>query len=244
MGIEANMEKVRRRIHEACRVSGRDPKEVRLIGVSKTKPVADMLSAYEAGLRDFGENYVQEVLEKAPELPEDLSLHFIGHLQTNKAAKLLPHICMLHSLDSLHLAEELEKQLAKHPERGHLPVLLEVNIAGEATKFGFPPEEVLPAVGKIGRDCPHLRLKGLMTSAPITEDPEANRGYFAAMKKLLLAANEMLEKEEKAGDPEKEPELLTELSMGMTGDYTVAIEEGATMVRVGTAIFGPRDYHR
>ena len=230
MGIEANMEKVSRRIEAACRASGRDPKEVRLIGVSKTKPVEAMLSAYEAGLRDFGENYVQEVLEKAPELPEDLRLHFIGHLQTNKAAKLLPHICMLHSLDSLHLAEELEKQLAKHPERGRLPVLLEVNIAGEESKGGCTPDQA-GALALLTRELPHVRLRGLMAIPPISPEPGANRPYFAAMRQLFVDIKANM------GDNQDNMDCL---SMGMSGDYPDAIAEGATLVRVGTALFGPR----
>lgn len=241
--VAANVERVKAVIREAAARAGRSADEVRLIAVSKTKPVPDMLDAYADGVRDFGENYVQELVEKRPQLPEDARLHFIGHLQTNKAGKVVERACMIHSVDSLHLAKELEKQAAKR-SIAHFPILLEVNIAEEESKFGFSAAETLPAIAAIAESCPHLSVRGLMTSAPITEEPETNRPYFAAMRKLLLAANEMIAADETGVFRASGTEALTELSMGMTGDYVVAVEEGATMVRVGTAIFGARDYHK
>ena len=241
--VAENVEKVKKRIAEAAARSGRDPGAVRLIAVSKTKPVSDMLDAYADGVRDFGENYVQELTEKRPLLPDDVRLHFIGHLQTNKAGKTLDCACMIHSVDSLHLAAELEKQAAKRGLQA-FPILLEVNIAEEDSKFGFSSAETLPAVLEIAKRCPHLCVRGLMTSAPITEDAETNRVYFAAMRKLLEAANRMIEQDEAGVFRAAGTGPLSELSMGMTGDYIVAVEEGATMVRVGTAIFGARNYHK
>ena len=240
MSIRENIRRVEEKLRAAEERAGRPAGSARLIAVSKIKPVEDMLAAYEAGIRDFGENYVQEVQEKAPQLPEDARIHFIGHLQTNKIGKLMDHVYMIHGVDSLHLAGALERQAAARNRQ--LPVLLEVNIGGEDSKFGFAPQEVLAAVQEVLLNCPHLRLQGLMTSAPLTEDPEKNRPYFTAMRKLLDSANEML-----AEDPEGRfagAEPLSELSMGMSGDYIPAVEEGATMVRIGTALFGARDYSR
>ena len=241
--VAEHVENVKKRIAEAAAHAGRDAAAVRLIAVSKTKPVSDMLDAYADGVRDFGENYVQELTEKRPQLPDDVRLHFIGHLQTNKAGKVLDCAVMIHSVDSLHLAKELEKQAAKRNLSG-FPLLLEVNIAEEESKFGFTAAETLPAVTEIAKDCPHLAVRGFMTSAPITENAETNRKYFAAMRKLLEAANEMIQEDEAGVFRAAGTKPLTELSMGMTGDYTVAVEEGATLVRVGTAIFGARDYHK
>lgn len=228
---------------EAAKRAGRGKDSVRLIAVSKTKPVSDMRAAYAEGVRDFGENYVQEVLLKAPELPADARLHFIGHLQTNKAGKIVDKVCMIHSVDSLRLCAELEKQAEKKGVLA-LPILFEVNIANEASKFGFAAEEVLPAVRELARNYAHLKLRGFMTSAPVTEHPEENRKYFAAMKKLLSEANEMIAADADGSFQRAGTEPLTELSMGMTGDFEPAIEEGATFVRIGTAIFGAREYSR
>lgn len=243
MKIAANVIKIREEIEAAARSAGRTPEAVRLIAVSKTKPVSDMLEAYAAGQTDFGENYVQEVLEKAPELPDDVRLHFIGHLQTNKVGKIIDKAYMIHSVDSLRLAEEIEKQAAK---RGIelVKILLEVNIAEEESKFGFRAAEIPGAVREIAQTCPHICIRGLMTSAPITEDPEENAPYFAAMKKLLEAINEMITDDTEGIFAAAGTKKLTELSMGMSGDYIPAVREGATMVRIGTAVFGARDYHR
>lgn len=224
MSILENVQAVRARIAVACERSGRDASSVRLIAVSKTKPVSDMLEAYAAGCRDFGENYVQEILEKDGQLPADARIHMIGHLQTNKVGKIVDKVAEIHAVDSLHLAREIEKQAAKR----NIPavkVLLEVNVAEEASKFGFAYDEIGDVLAELQGTCPHLEVLGLMTSAPMTEAPEENRIYF---RKLREAAQQ---------------NGLRELSMGMTGDFEVAVEEGATMVRIGTAIFGARDYN-
>ncbi|MDO4265617.1 MAG: YggS family pyridoxal phosphate-dependent enzyme [Eubacteriales bacterium] len=243
MKIAANVLRIREEIESAALSAGRAPEAVRLIAVSKTKPVSDMLEAYSAGQKEFGENYVQEVLEKAPELPDDARIHFIGHLQTNKVGKIIDKAYMIHSVDSLRLAQEIEKQAAKRAiER--VQILLEVNIAEEESKFGFRAAEVTAAVREIAECCPHICIRGLMTSAPITEEPEENAPYFAAMRKLLEAVNEMIAADADGIFRETGTKPLTELSMGMSGDYIPAVREGATMVRIGTAVFGARDYHR
>lgn len=221
--IAEHVEAVRKKIETACARSGRDPHDVRLIAVSKTKPVGDMQEAYAAGCREFGENYVQEILEKYGQLPADAKIHMIGHLQTNKVGKIIGKTALIHAVDSLHLAEAIEKQAAKHLQQP-IPVLLEVNAAQEESKFGFFLDEVETAVRTIRETCPHVKVDGLMTSAPYTLDPESNRIYFRKLKEAAEANG------------------LKELSMGMTGDYEVAVEEGATLVRVGTAIFGARNY--
>lgn len=241
--IRENLRVIRERMDAAAERSGRKPEEIRLIAVSKTKPLSDLLSAYAAGQRAFGENYVQEVLEKAPALPSDCTVHFIGHLQTNKAGKLLPWAGMIHSLDSLRLAAELEKQTQKQ-QLPPVRALLEINIAGEETKFGFSAEEAPEVFARITRECPHIRIEGLMTSAPPAEDAEQNRPYFAGMRKLLCTINRMIAEDAEGIFRERNTPPLTELSMGMSGDFIPAIEEGATMVRIGTAVFGERNYNR
>ena len=223
--IAKRIAQVRERIEAACRRSGRAAGSVRLLAVSKTKPLSDMQEAYDAGCREFGENYVQEILEKDGQLPPDAKLHMIGHLQTNKVGKIVGRVAEIHSVDSVRLAKEIEKQASKR-EIPEVKVLLEVNVAKEETKFGFQCEEVAEALSEIHAACPHVNVQGLMTSAPITEEPETNRVYFRKLRELA----------EKNG--------LSELSMGMTDDFEVAVEEGATIVRVGTAIFGPRSYAR
>ncbi len=236
MSITANIERVRAEIASACERVGRATEEVRLIAVSKTKPVEDILEAYGEGVRDFGENYVQEIAEKYGKLPEDVRIHMIGHLQTNKIKKVIGKVGMIHSVDSVHLAEALSKEALKleMPQE----VLLEVNIAQEETKYGFSAAELMAVIPELIR-LTGIRIRGLMTSAPVTEDPESNRIYFKRMKELLSSMRELMGT---LGVPEEE--LPSELSMGMTGDYRVAVEEGATMVRVGTAVFGARDYSR
>lgn len=236
MYIKDNIGSVKQRMQLACKRAGRSPQDVRLIAVSKTKPIEDIRTAAACGMTDFGENYVQEIEEKYPLMPEGCRIHMIGHLQTNKVRKVMDKVCMIHSVDSLHLAEVISKEAVK---RGiSMDILLEVNIGDESSKFGFAPKELINKALAISR-LPGIHIKGLMTSAPITEDPETNRPYFRHMKELL---SELRSRLSEAGTPEDE--LPTELSMGMTGDYIPAIEEGATMIRVGTAIFGPRQYHR
>lgn len=227
MAIAENYNEVKARMEAACRRVGRNPEEVTLIVVSKTKPVSMLLEAYEAGAREFGENKVQEILEKYSALPEDARFHMIGHLQTNKVGKVIEKAVLIHSVDTVHLAEKIEKEAEK---RGIVcDILLEVNVAREETKFGFFMEEVIPAVEEISKFS-HICVKGLMTSAPNVENAEENRKYFKDLYQLYV---DIKTKNLDNG-------TMGVLSMGMTGDYEVAVEEGATMIRVGTGIFGSR----
>ena len=229
--ITENLEQVRKNIDEACRMAGRDPKEVTLIAVSKTKPVSMLKEAYDAGARCFGENKVQEIMDKHPQLPEDIQWHMIGHLQRNKVKYIVDKVSMIHSVDSLRLAQTTEQEAAKH--NVCVPVLLEVNVAQEESKFGLKMDEVLPLIETIA-DFPHIKVQGLMTIAPYVENAEDNRDFFRQLKKLSV-------------DIEAKNinnVSMSVLSMGMTGDYQVAVQEGATMVRVGTGIFGERNYVR
>ena len=227
--ITENLEQVRKNIEEACRAVNRDPGEVTLISVSKTKPVSMLQEAYDAGSRDFGENKVQEIMDKYPQLPSDIRWHMIGHLQRNKVKYIVDKVALIHSVDSLRLAETIENEAAKHNVT--VPILIEVNVAQEESKFGLKTEEVLSLVESVAA-LPHINIKGLMTIAPYVEDPEENRGIFRHLKKLSvdIAAKNINNVN------------MSVLSMGMTGDYQVAVQEGATMVRVGTGIFGERDY--
>ena len=229
--VAENLEQVRKNIDEACRMAGRDPKEVTLIAVSKTKPVSMLKEAYDAGARCFGENKVQEIMDKHPQLPEDIQWHMIGHLQRNKVKYIVDKVSMIHSVDSLRLAQTIEQEAAKH--NVCVPVLLEVNVAQEESKFGLKMDEVLPLIETIA-DFPHIKVQGLMTIAPYVENAEDNRDFFRQLKKLSV-------------DIEAKNinnVSMSVLSMGMTGDYQVAVQEGATMVRVGTGIFGERNYVR
>ena len=227
--ITENLEQVRKNIEEACRAVNRDPGEVTLISVSKTKPVSMLQEAYDAGSRDFGENKVQEIMDKYPQLPSDIRWHMIGHLQRNKVKYIVDKVALIHSVDSLRLAETIENEAAKHNVT--VPILIEVNVAQEESKFGLKTEEVLSLVESVAA-LPHINIKGLMTIAPYVEDPEENRGIIRQLKKLSvdIAAKNINNVN------------MSVLSMGMTGDYQVAVQEGATMVRVGTGIFGERDY--
>ena len=229
--ITENLEQVRRNIVEACKAVNRDPSEVTLISVSKTKPVSMLQEAYDAGSRDFGENKVQEIMDKYPQLPSDIRWHMIGHLQRNKVKYIVDKVALIHSVDSLRLAETIENEAAKHNVT--VPILIEVNVAQEESKFGLKTEEVLSLVESVAV-LPHINIKGLMTIAPYVEDPEENREIFRELKKLSvdIAAKNINNVN------------MSVLSMGMTGDYQVAVQEGATMVRVGTGIFGERNYIR
>ena len=231
MDIKENLQQVEENICAACRRAGRPREEVALIAVSKTKPVEMLREAYDMGIREFGENKVQEMCEKIEELPADIHWHMIGHLQTNKVRHLIGKTALIHSVDSLHLAQEIERLAAKADTTED--VLIEVNIAEEESKFGIQKEAVMELVQKIAV-MPHLHIRGLMTIAPYVEDPEENRNYFREIKQLSVDI----------GGKNIDNVDMDVLSMGMTGDYMVAIEEGATMVRVGTGIFGERDYNR
>ena len=181
--ITENLEQVRKNIEEACRAVNRDPGEVTLISVSKTKPVSMLQEAYDAGSRDFGENKVQEIMDKYPQLPSDIRWHMIGHLQRNKVKYIVDKVALIHSVDSLRLAETIENEAAKHNVT--VPILIEVNVAQEESKFGLKTEEVLSLVESVAA-LPHINIKGLMTIAPYVEDPEENRGIFRQLKKLRV----------------------------------------------------------
>lgn len=225
--VKEQLREVQKNIEQACIRAGRKPEEVTLIAVSKTKPVPMLEEAYEGGARDFGENKVQEIVAKKPQLPEDIRWHMIGHLQRNKVHQVVGKAVLIHSVDSLRLAEQIETEAAKKDT--DVDILLEVNVAREESKYGFFLEEVKDAIMTI-KDFPHVHIKGLMTIAPFVENPEENREVF---KKLYEFAVDI-------GKKNIDNVTMAVLSMGMTGDYEVAIEEGATMVRVGTSIFGAR----
>ncbi len=228
--INENLMQVRKNIEAACQKAGRNPEEVTLIAVSKTKPVPMLEEAYQAGSRDFGENKVQEIMDKYPVLPDDIRWHMIGHLQRNKVKYIVDKVSLVHSVDSLRLAEELSRQAEK--KQTELDILVEVNIAQEESKFGTSRAEAAQLVEEIAK-LPCIHVKGLMTIAPFVEHPEENRKYFRQIKELSV-------------DIEKkniDNVSMSVLSMGMTNDYMVAVEEGATMVRVGTGIFGERNYN-
>jgi len=228
--LEKNLKSIQDKVKDACKRSGRHPEDVTLIAVSKTKPVSMLQEIYDLGIRQFGENKVQELTDKYEKLPKDISWHMIGHLQRNKVKYLIGKTTLIHSVDSLRLAEAIEAEAAK--KNCLVDVLIEVNVAGEESKFGISPEEVLPLVEQIAR-FRHIKIKGLMTIAPFVENAEENRQYFVKLRKLSvdIAAKNI------------DNVSMRILSMGMTNDYEVAIEEGATMVRVGTGIFGERNYN-
>ncbi len=227
--IRENMECVRAEIGRACERSGRAENEVTLIAVSKTKPPEALREAYAAGARDFGENKVQELLEKIPEMPRDVRWHMIGHLQRNKVKYIVDKVYMIHSVDSLRLAEEISKEAVKRQIT--VRILIEVNIAEEESKFGTALPETISLVEQASK-LPGILVEGLMTIAPFVENAEDNRLYFRKLKQLSvdIAAKNI------------DNVNMNVLSMGMTGDYSVAVEEGATCIRVGTGIFGLRNY--
>ena len=229
--IQTNLKQVEENILTACKNAGRDRSEVTLIAVSKTKPVSLLQEVYEAGIKEFGENKVQEMCEKYECMEKDIHWHMIGHLQTNKVKYLIGKTKLIHSVDSYKLACEIEKQAAKH--NCDVDILIEVNAANEETKFGLALEEVTNLVREVAK-LPHVHIQGLMTVAPYVVDSEENRALFRNIKQLSVDI-----------DNQNIDNVNMEiLSMGMSGDYMVAIEEGATMVRVGTSIFGERDYSK
>lgn len=228
--IAENITRTENNIIESCKKTGRDPKSVTLIAVSKTMPVSMLEEAYNCGCRHFGENKVQELVEKYEQLPKDIKWHMIGHLQRNKVKYIIDKVCLIHSVDSLKLAEEISKEAVKKNVIAH--ILIEVNIAQEATKFGTNGEEASMLVESISK-LPSIKVEGLMTIAPYVENSEENRQYFVSLRQLSV---DIMKKN-------NDNVSMSVLSMGMTGDYGVAIEEGATYVRVGTGIFGDRDYN-
>lgn len=227
MTISRNLAMINERIRTAAGKAGRDPTTVRLVAVSKTRPAADIVAAFQAGQTVFGENYIQELSAKLAEVQEPVEWHVIGHLQSNKVKYIAGRVTLIHSVDRLSLAQEIDRQWGR---LGTIcDILIQVNISGEATKSGTTEAGAIQLV----RECallPNIRVKGLMTMPPFFDDPEAARPYFAELKRLsgVIAAERIAGVE------------MRELSMGMSGDFEAAIQEGATLVRVGTAIFGER----
>ena len=224
-----NLNDVEKRIQAACDRSGRKREEVLLVAVSKTKPDEMIEEIMAAGIVEFGENKPQELRDKYEVLPKNLHFHMIGHLQTNKIKYVIDRAVLIHSIDSIRLAEAVNAEAKKHDRI--MPVLVEVNVAQEESKSGFLVEETEKAIREIAK-LSNIRVEGLMTIAPFVENAEENRQYFVKLRKLSvdIAAKNI------------DNVTMHHLSMGMTGDYEVAIEEGATMVRVGTGIFGERNY--
>ncbi len=227
--ILENILSVRENIRQAALRGGRDPKDAHLIAVSKTKPVSMLWECYEAGIRDFGENKVQELLDKYDRLPKDIRWHMIGHLQTNKVKYIIDKVFLIHSVDSLKLAQEISRQAVRHGITAN--ILIEVNVAQEDSKFGISLQDTPALVEEISL-LPGICVKGFMTVAPYVVNSEENRQYFVDLHQLCVDI--MLKNIDNTN--------INVLSMGMTGDYQVAVEEGATYVRVGTGIFGERDY--
>lgn len=229
--IKENLKQVEENIIKACEKAGRRRDEVTLIAVSKTKPVSLIEEAYDEGERNFGENKVQEINEKYPVMPKDINWHLIGHLQRNKVKYIIGKVKLIHSVDSIRLAEQIQNEAAKAGT--HMDILIQVNVAEEDTKFGLKADDTENIIREIAK-FPNIHIKGLMTIAPYTDNPESNRQFFKKLKQLSVDIKS------------KNIDNVTMdcLSMGMTGDYQVAIEEGATLVRVGTGIFGERIYNK
>ena len=225
-----NYRNVQEKINKACERAGRDASEITLIAVSKTKPLSDIEELISSDVVDFGENKVQELVDKYENVSRPVNWHLIGHLQTNKVKYIVDKACLIHSVDSYKLAKEIEKEAVK---KGVIVnILVQVNVANEESKFGLDTSEVMKLVEDISK-LSNIQIKGLMTIAPYVENPEENRLYFRQLKQLLLDI-----KTKNIDNVD-----MSILSMGMTNDYEVAIEEGATMVRVGTGIFGERNYN-
>jgi pyridoxal phosphate enzyme (YggS family) len=227
MTISGNLSQINQRIRAAAEKAGRDPASVRLVAVSKTRPTADIIAAFQAGQTVFGENYIQELVQKLAEVQEPVQWHVIGHLQSNKVKYIAGRVALIHSVDRISLATEIDRQWGK---LGKIcDVLIQVNISGEATKSGTTEAGAIQLV----RECaqlPNIRVRGLMTMPPFFDDPAAARPYFAELRRLseAVSAQQIASVE------------MVELSMGMSGDFEAAVQEGATLVRIGTAIFGER----
>lgn len=228
--LKENLQEVHNKIKAACARAGRNEDEVTLICVSKTKPLSDIEEVMTYGEVEFGENKVQELVDKYENVSKPVNWHLIGHLQTNKAKYIVDKACLIHSVDSVHLAEAIEKEAAK--KNVIVPILIEVNVANEDTKFGVKVEDTEELIRQIHK-FEHIRIKGLMTIAPFVENAEENRVHFKNLRELSLDIT----------SKNYDNVSMCILSMGMTNDYEVAIEEGATMVRVGTGIFGVRNYN-
>ena len=229
--LKDNYEAVEKKVSEACARAGRDRSEVTLIAVSKTKPVEMLQEVYDAGARYFGENKVQEIMNKYDRV-KPVRWHLIGHLQTNKVKYIIDKVAMIHSVDSLKLAEEIDKRAAQHGLT--MDILIQVNSAMEESKFGITTEETGQMIQDILANCPNVRIRGLMCIAPFEDNPEDARVYFEEVKKLYDEYGKI-----------DHPNLdFKYLSMGMSNDFEVAIEAGSSLIRVGTMIFGARDYSK
>jgi len=229
--LKENYDYVQDKINNACESKNINRTDVTLIAVSKTKPLEMLQEIYDHGCRDFGENKVQELVDKYETLPKDIKWHMIGHLQRNKVKYIVDKVSLIHSVDSVRLAEEIQKEAVK--KNVHVDILIEVNVAMEASKFGLTVEETTEMIRQISQ-FDHVHIKGLMTIAPYVENPEENRQYFVKLKQLSV---DIMQKN-------IDNVSMNVLSMGMTGDYEVAVKEGATLVRVGTGIFGERNYSK
>jgi pyridoxal phosphate enzyme (YggS family) len=229
--LKENYDIVSQKVAEACQRVGRKKEEVTIIAVSKTKPLSDVVELSKYGVMDFGENKVQELCSKYEEIEHPVRWHLIGHLQTNKVKYIVDKVELIHSVDSLKLAVQISKEAVKKDVT--VNVLIQVNVAEEETKFGLETQDVMELVQEAAK-LPNIRIQGLMTIAPFVADPEENREYFRQLKQLFVDIDK------------KNIDNVTMkiLSMGMTNDYEVAVEEGATMVRVGTGIFGARNYNK
>ncbi|HIT60435.1 MAG TPA: YggS family pyridoxal phosphate-dependent enzyme [Candidatus Fimousia stercorigallinarum] len=228
--LKENYDAVAKKVKDACERAGRSADEVTIIAVSKTKPLSDIVELQQYGVMDFGENKVQELCAKYEEIEKPVRWHLIGHLQTNKVKYIVDKVELIHSVDSLKLAKQISKEALK--KKVTVPILIQVNVAQEETKFGLETEEVMALISEAAK-LPNIKIKGLMTIAPFVDDPEDNRQYFRMLKQLFVDI----------GAKNFDNVDMTILSMGMTNDYEVAVEEGATMVRVGTGIFGARNYN-
>ena len=225
--LEQNLRNVQAKIAAACERANRNPEDVLLVAVSKTKPLSDVEELIKCNQQDFGENKVQELVDKYENVSTSVNWHLIGHLQTNKVKYIVDKACLIHSVDSVHLAKEIEKEAAK---KGVIAkILIQVNIAKEDTKFGISEEDIYDLIDEI-KNFEHIQIEGLMTIAPFVENPEKNRVHFRNLHQLSLDIK----------SKNIDNVNMNVLSMGMTNDYEVAIEEGATVVRVGTGIFGVR----
>ena len=228
--LKEQLKEVEHRIQAACDRAGRKREEVTLIAVSKTKPVSMIEETYQLGIHVYGENKVQELTEKYEILPKDIEWHMIGHLQTNKVKYIVGKTALIHSVDSLRLAQKIQEEAAK--KQADVDILIQVNVANEATKFGLTVEEAPKVIEEIAK-FPNVHIKGLMTIAPFSETGEQNRQFFRKLKQLSVDIN----------DKNIDNVSMSVLSMGMSHDFETAIEEGATYVRVGTSIFGERYYN-
>lgn len=228
--IKENITQIQNKISETCLNCGRSQEDVTLIAVSKTKPVKAIREAISAGMCDFGENKVQELCDKIEVISEDVRWHLIGHLQTNKVKYIIGKTFLIHSVDSVRLARKIQDEAAK--KQTDVDILIQVNVAEEETKFGFAVEELPEAVEEIAK-FPNVHIKGLMTIAPFSESGEQNRPFFRKLRQLSVDIS----------DKNIDNVNMSVLSMGMSHDFTTAIEEGATYVRVGTNIFGERNYN-